>query len=908
MRIEFITLPRYDEPISEERGSYFALPELDDDTTIVLELAYWPPGHLAQPWFDWLETCVRRVATEAGALPVLGDIPPDLFDDLMSGQQPGVFDSTSAMFDQLFRHCRRAERKLFTRLKRHLAGKAKDLIVERLQELGLIQSGHFELPGGTHTNAVIKFGSLLSNTRGVNGLRGFIGCVAAREMAPARPGTLLYWSDVAHRVLPRIVRDIRQNLRRLGIDAIDIRMAGRYASPVLSPEESARIRRERSVIFIADVAATGGQMERAWRALGKAGVKPALGVVFLCRTGWKRPAADANIVALAGVGGGTWKRAVCGLPGDPEPISTPDIEQPQTQAPDRWQPPKAVVWSAVLVAGKIGIEPALDPLHLHDEYIEPSLDPDHLDALMEPIFAELDQMDVEMIVFHDNPAAAAMVGRMEALYADRRIESAPVTRAVDGIWSFPTGLVGDGRGVVVVDDGMNRGDSVVDMFFELERRGFRVLAAIVLENKIDERGNYKVRSVCVARGQPGSPIRIFSVHRAPSIPRSYRGACLACEVQEAVRLMAGPGRRPTYATKAYASLTSHRVWPGPSEATAGRPTGVLELDDGCDPVDGWNQLIWHHRDIAKAPRAMDTMIRDALLELRHTDLTTELQRLDLAWRERALLWLSSEELQTQAVHMPAEPGCQLSLLLGSLTHAKTLAAFGFILRNVVNVLATEPALGEQRYMDLVHHLLRATQSRPVPGEWLHVALQVLGGSSSLALRTLHSDIETLNAEIAGRTAAGESHVRAVRWPSGEVLRDPARGTVQRSLKREWLLDLRGAQARLIDRGDEFVIKDRTDAQTAALAIVSRRPVFTPTVTTFFHEATGVSRREAQHAFETMLKRLAQTPLGAIATAGSAPRKQRLEKTLSMTDRPGLLIHYEDGDSVSRALTNREPML
>ena len=80
------------------------------------------------------------------------------------------------------------------------------------------------------------------------------------------------------------------------------------------------------------------------------------------------------------------------------------------------------------MAGKIGIEPALDPLHLHDVYIEPSLDPDHLDALMEPIFAELtDRYSEQPVLFVTRDLTTP----------DSRQRWVEMTKALDIEWLSP---------------------------------------------------------------------------------------------------------------------------------------------------------------------------------------------------------------------------------------------------------------------------------------------------------------------------------------------------------------------------------------------------------------------------------------------------------------------------------------
>ena len=370
--------------------------------------------------------------------------------------------------------------------------------------------------------------------------------------------------------------------------------------------------------------------------------------------------------------GAVWPSTECKQSGDPAPMSSVLREVRRVEARDVWQPHKAIVWSAAILHGGIGVDGLRDPGHLHDSYIEPSLVPSHLDAVIEPLLEKVQELELDVLLYHDNPVASAMVGRIRAVFAKPNLRAVPVSRAANGQWSFPADLVGNGERAAVVDDGMNQGNTIVALVHGLRTRNFKVVAAIILEDKLDDLGDYTVQAVCSVE-----EIELLSLHRSPPISRVTEANCPGCRVQDAARVMNVPNAgRPAFATQAYQALSTHVVWRSAarSRRDRSRATDLLELEESCDVVDGFNALLRHQQEIAAAPRAMDTMVRDALFEGGARHVHDTVTRLDAAWRERALLWLTTAEYQQLGEDLPDDASA-LSVALGRLKHSATISQF-----------------------------------------------------------------------------------------------------------------------------------------------------------------------------------------------------------------------------------------
>ncbi len=877
---------------------------------VVLSAAYWPPGHPNASMLALLKECTRAVARATGRSPILVDLPPDTFDDLNAGRSPKIIAETCALLDQLFRHDSRCNAKVLSEIKEVLRRTSSDLINNRLSALNLFTSGHFELPGGRHhTDVRINFGSLLSLTPGMDGLRGYLGCVAARVITPYKPGTLVYSTDIRDRVLPRMVRDIRSNLLRMGRHVEDVRITGTYAAPRLSDEEFAKVAQDRPIVLIEDITGAGKRMASARDALSRLNISPVISLAFLRRAKFLPPIETADILSLADVDASVWPRTLsrlrdssgtgeveCPLRRKVQPIRVDSAAaEPQAHGALASQPRRAVFWSSVLLGGRIGAPPNHDPRHLHDSFVQPSLEPDHLDALMEGVLPELASLGMEMMVYHDTPAAEAMVNRVKALHDP--VPAQAITQSIEGGWSLPAGFRGRGESVVIFDDGRNRGEALIDMVFEVEECGFSVVAAVVLEDKLDKRGKFVLDRVT----EHDVKIRVFALHSAVAHVRANRASCLAHEVQDAARLMArGKADRPAFALDAYGKLSTDHVWPPRSkEHRAGHASALLELEPNCGVSEQWNQLLLHHQRLTSHTRAMDTIIRDALLEFRTFNIVQCLAELDPAWRERALLWLDPRERIGLPPEVTRPRSCRLSFRLGALVAAATIPEFLEMLELVVEDVEADHDLGERRYLDLALHILRAVLSRQDPEEWLRVGVHALAGCSAPALSVLHEDIRTLSTEFAGRSHQ-RSKVLAFPWPRGDSIEDPSDEDIEELSRDMWTLDVRGTTASLADNGTTHVV-DRHDALTVGVAIKLRRPITTPDVTQYFRDAARMQRRTTRRRFETTLRRLRHPPLNAIASDNHDVRLPGDKRKLSILDRPGFLICYEDGDPFMREL-------
>jgi hypothetical protein len=904
MDILTIMVPRYD---AEQRARDVAImikraAAAGRRAVVVLSTAYWPPSHLRPEWLASLAECTVAVANVSGRPPVLADVPPDTFDDLKAGRCPDVLASTDAVLDQLFRDCGRGKKRQLAAIKDELRLISGDLITSRLASLRLLTRGHFELPGGSHhTNVRINFGSLLSKADGVDGLRGYISCVAARTIAPFDPGTLVYPTDIKDRVFSRMVRDIRSNLLRTGVHVEDVRMIGKHSDPQLAPEESSRVNRDRPVVLIEDIEGTGKRMAAARDKLSELKITPTVGVVFLRRSGLKSTTHSENLICLASVDADIFERSECRLQRRVHPIRVEVVDDPQEQRPELGQPRRALFWSSVLLGGRIGAPPERDPRHLHDLFVEPSLDADHLDALMEDVLPELDALGVKLVVYHDTPIAEAMANRVKALRSDPLVPTQAITRGADGRWFLPADFRGHGESVVIFDDGRNRGDAQADIMYEVQRCGYRVVATVILEDKLDERGAFTADAI--AR-RVDAPSHTFSIHRAIAADRTTRETCLAHEVQDAVQLLLrSASRRPAFATEACKALNVHCLWPPDTHSGMNADAnGLLKLDANCGMSDQWNQLLFHHRGLAAHTRAMDTIIRDALLELRTSDLGPRLWELDMAWRERALLWLAPRDRIGLPPDVRNPRSCRFSLRLGALIATATVQEFADVIALLLGDIEGDPDLGERRYVDLVLHVLRATLSRQDPAAWLNIVADALTGCSAPALKTFRDDVNILSTELAGR-GQRRSKVRAIPSPQGMPIDDPTDEDIESYSREMWVLDVRRREASLTDDGVTTIV-DRHDALTVALAIVQHRPAYTPDVTGYFVDAKEQLQLQAQRRFMTTLRRLRRSPLSAIASRGFKPRKNRKEYMLTVTDRPGMLICYEDGNPLMHELAKR----
>ena len=257
MAVKLVLLPRHDDGDHVNEAFQSALARVKSGDQVLLDLAYWPPTYPTPgPLLEHLESQLRKVAVVVRDPPALGDVPPELFDLLSEGTNLSILEGISLTVDQLFRHRFLKNRRLLRTVKEEVALAAAGLIDDRFKQLNLFKRGHFELPGGQRTNVLVRFGALLSEANGMDGLREFIGCVAAREIAVFKPATIAYWSAVNHRVLPHMVRDIVRYLRILKVSVDDIRLGGELNAPVLAAEDARRIDRARPLVVVADVAHT----------------------------------------------------------------------------------------------------------------------------------------------------------------------------------------------------------------------------------------------------------------------------------------------------------------------------------------------------------------------------------------------------------------------------------------------------------------------------------------------------------------------------------------------------------------------------------------------------------------------------------------------------------------------------
>jgi hypothetical protein len=301
---------------------------------------------------------------------------------------------------------------------------------------------------------------------------------------------------------------------------------------------------------------------------------------------------------------------------------------------------------------------------------------------------------------------------------------------------------------------------------------------------------------------------------------------------------------------------------------------------------------------------MDVILKDTLPQLRAQGLSRALGDLDDRWFERVLLWLGSEDLEAIRDLDLRSRSHRASLAIGKLGLARTAADFEQALRQAIDLLDSDAALGERRYADLTEHVCRAIVRRRGQAPWLRAALRATAHPVSPALITLHHELVALSAQVPFLPGSPSGRLRAFVVPNDVFFENADRGMLRPYRQGDrWVLDLASTPFELVAAGVPHEI-DALTGMTLALTVLRRR-LFTSEATSFYQQALGLPRSRGQHHFDRICRRTASPPGSYVVDSGKEARDtpaRRAENCLRLTYRAGILIWRDDNTQPWATLT------
>jgi len=895
-----IDIPRYDAGGNVREDFLRTLSELGAGA-LVLTTVFWPPGHLEQGWFDWLYEVVSRAAKVAGPL-VVAELPSESYDDIRERRPPEIVSAVSEFVDQVF--LSDGTKLLDTRaLHDALNVRGPELIAAKMHELGLVQETHLALRNGWHTDREIKFGSF-GSVPGGDGFCRYLAARLARKFATRHPGLIVYWSDpIRHETLPRIMGEVEQQLARRGTYVQFLRLVGTADDPAM-PGRPPRLD-DRPVVLAADVVASTGQLRATYELLLDHGIYPDViaPLVQFSFTPSMKFVDGIKVIKPAVVPARHWTSwEVCDQDGPAKPTETESRLPPESSDPDRYQLTKGSFWSMMLSDGRVGRRRDEDPRHLHHTYLEPGHDPVHMDALLAGVFREI--MDLKFVIVHnDNGLCEAIGRRIKARCAGGPFMTY-LARKVAGEWRLGSLRQAreDGLGAVVIDDGATTGLSLLHLCDALRELGVPVLALIVVEDKLDPAMRRAVAQLAKTSAW-GAETRLFFLHRSPYVgPGFIEGICNTCEAQAIFGALAAERHhRPAFADAALENLRADVVW---TSVKGSGPAGpFVELGHEYRISAQYNRLLAGHPALTAHLRMMDVAIRDALPVMRAEELEKSMADLELPWVERALLWLETDDVNNLRHALPEGPRIAMSLILQRVGTARRRDAFANALTELTTLADADPALGVERYQDMIEQVVRALVRRPDRLLWINAAVDAAADATSPSTSALNQDMQHLAQYLP--SVASASGTLYEFYTKGQRVREGGLVEVNRLLDEVgWVLDLRQPPYTLKRRGAADLVLPTVDSICWAVTIFKGRR-FTSELTRFLKQV-GLqdASSKAQNQVDSVRRRADKNGAGAVRVD-----RQERDTTGKRSDHclvrgadPGVVLWRDDGSFLWGALT------
>jgi hypothetical protein len=886
----------------------------DQGSNIVLVTPFWPGRVLGSRWMSHLERVVTTIAAGSGQHPILAEVPVALALQLHENHASSWLQNVSGVIDQLFLGIAQLSASQRRHLCDELELRAENWTSARLRDLNVIGVGHFALPSERHTDTNVRFADLEWVTGG-DGVREYLTSRCARRLAPYHPDVIVYWADRTHTTMPHLMDDVEQKLRALRCPVAIARVRGTYA------ELDGGIGNIRGRIAILTDSMASGRLARGLADLANQRGASAEVIGTFVRLS-SAPDQDsfrvnpkADLIALSTVNARGWDRNKCPLCKrgvELTVVNTESRSAPQSFAPHAYQPPRAMYWSSVILGGQAGLETREDDdRHLHGTYVQPGLNFRLLAPLVEKIAQELVALRVTGILFHATPTSRAVIDALGTIIDDPKLHFYPATRN-DGAWDFPSSVPSaSNERLAFLDDGANTGQSIQDALVQLGMSGRRVVAAVIVEDKLPEIRHKALEILCQEGGAFAEEVRLFFVHRSPEATLiSIGGRCKACELAWLHGLLGDASMKPAFARHAHDGLRSEIALPGSGDRTARQGRAVVSIDPKTGPAEQINALLAHHKaeDLDSNIPLMDTIVRDFLPELRSNRFSTQLALLEPQWLERVFTWADPKDFAEFELS-DDEPCLNLSLAIQDLRHATDAPAFAKRIGEVLTQIDQDPALGERVYRDVLEHACIALLATDTPEIWLQAALRGGRHGKTEPALALVADFQLLAKRVVSAPRLGV--VNAFYAATDKLSEHPTGAVISRMLQTPAVIDLRGPIPRAMLNGGLIELDLRT-AATWALAVIDTR-LFTSGASNFYkrvfpsefrNETNGADTARARRKFfERVWRTLHEAP-GMPLYARKQRRGAQEQFALLRADEPCAILWINDGRVLGQMLTER----
>jgi hypothetical protein len=459
----------------------------------------------------------------------------------------------------------------------------------------------------------------------------------------------------------------------------------------------------------------------------------------------------------------------------------------------------------------------------------------------------------------------------------------------------------------VLDDGANSGSSLNKLLYLLKERDAQVVAALVIEDKLDDAARFALQSTWGSAGEDRQGTRLLFLHRSPHVqPDPIEGRCDACGLLWAVGVLQyRPGQRLPFIREAYAHILEAPVWPPEGEEISKRQKSLMEIDQTYPASTQLNRLLQHHEDELKRRKKMpDAIVRDMLPQLRAQGLAETIQDLHEFWVERVFLWIDPEDQVRIGQEISGSPSAVLSRLLGLLRTAQRASHFEELLRRLALSLDEEPELALARYADVTEHILRVVMHQRNRLAWLQAAIAATSDASCEAIKALHGELLALSTQLPFQPQRPAGKLQAFVLPGEVLLDNPSAETVSSYDRNEgWKLDCADGYSVVVG-GVTHPLEPLT-AFTIALAVVKGR-LFTSEATRIYKEAMRIQPTKGKHRFETICGRAEQLPLSTLVQSGMQSRNtagRREEHCLQAVSGVGVVVWRDDGTAPWMQLTS-----
>lgn len=909
----YLEVPPLGSPAAVEAFFENPLAEWDQDSRIVLVTPFWPGRVLGLRWISHLERVVNAIVASSGQRPILAEVPVALALQLREIHPASWLQNVDGVIDQLFMGAAQLTASERRRLCDELEMRAENWTSARLQALNVISVGHFALPSQRHTDTNVRFADLEWVTGG-EGIREYLTARCARRLAPYRPDAIVYWADRTQTTMPHLVDDVGRKLSALRCPVALLRVRGTYADlergigsvqgriAVLTDSmESGRL--ARSLADLANQRGGSAEVTGTFVRLSSAPDQKSF-----------RVNPNTDLIALSTVNARGWDQTKCPLCRRGVELTVVNTESrsvPQSFAPHAYQPPRAMYWSSVILGGQAGLETRIhDDRHLHGTYVQPGLDFQLLAPLIEKIAQELVALRVTGILFHATPTSRAVIDTLGVIIDDPEMHFYPAMRNY-GAWKFPSSVPsGANERLAFLDDGANTGQSIQDALVQLGMSGSRVVAAVIVEDKLPEIRHKALEILCQPGGAFAEEVRLFFVHRSPEATlSSIDGRCKACELAWLHGLLGGAANPPAFARHAHDDLRSESVSPGSRAQLTKQGRAVVSIDPNMGPAEEMNALLVHHspEDLNANIPLMDMIVRDYLPELRSSGFAAQLDLLEPQWLARVFTWADPKDFAE--CDLPDDARLNLALAIQDLRHATDSAAFALRLSEALTHIDRDPSLGEEVYRDVLEHACIALLATGTPEFWLQAALRTGRHANSEPTQALLADFQLLAKRVVSAPRLGV--VNAFYASADKLSENPTGSVISRMLRTPAVIDLRGPIPHAILNAEVTELDLRT-AATWALAVIDTH-LFTTGASDLYQrvfaaefqsESNGLATARARRKFFQRIWRTLPEAPGMPLYARKQKRGAQDQFALLRTDVPCAVLWNNDGRGLGQMLNER----